>query len=181
MEISNKNRRNVKQTHFSLIYSWHSTCCNLCPSYLLEDSLCSLILSHRNFNNLCKSLWRERVVCYSAADTDKSFQPHLRWLNYFGRHVSQFNHVLQGKITTVFTFYKKKKKIVHHELHLHLLSSGLLWWHPQRTPVGRKEKKKPAASKKINMTGKLVLTQNNIKAAKAYWLKVQLPGLSHLS
>lgn len=108
-----------------------------------ESWLCSPILPDCNSNNLQESLWREgvtelRVNCYSVADTDKSFQPHHTWLNYVGRHVSQFNHVLENN-----QLKKKREKktqiLLLRKLHLHIISVELLWWHLQRTPVGQKE------------------------------------------
>lgn len=169
----NKYQRNVK-TQFLLIYSGPlSSMLQAFPSLPLDTKslLCSLILPHRNSNNLRKSLWRERVAelgvnCYSVTDTDKSFQPQQTWLNYFGRHVSQFNHVLQGEITTVFTFCKKT--LLLHKLHFHLISSELLWWHPQRTLVGQKEISLLLHRRSLWMPeGKRVLMQNNIKAGQS--------------
>lgn len=147
------------------------------PSELSTQNPCSLILSHCNSNNLLESLWRGHVAelgvnCYYVADTDKSLQPHRTWLNYFGRHGSQFNHVFAVKITLFFTF--GKKTLLLHKLHLHLIFGVLLWWHPQRTPVRQKEINLQLQRRSLWMPeGKHVLMQNNIKAgqSKAFWLK----------
>lgn len=142
-----------------------------------ESLLCSLILPHRNSINLWKSLWRESVAelgvnCYSVTDTDKSFQPHQTWLNYFGRHVSQFNHVLRGEIITVFYILQKTPK--HYYFISYTFNSArLLWWHWQRTPVGQKEIN-PQLQRSLWMPeDKLVLMESNIKAgqSEAYKLK----------
>lgn len=143
-----KYQRNVSQTHVLLIYSGTlSHMLQTLPSPPL-DTESSLILPHRNSDNLWESLWRERaaergVTCYSVTDTDKILSTPPESTKLFWKTcVSQLNHVLREKITTVFTFCKKREKknpIWLHELHFHLISVGLLWWRPQRTPVGQKE------------------------------------------
>lgn len=150
------------------------------PHLDTEPSLCSLILSHCNSNNLQESLWRERVAelgvnCSSVTDTDKSFQPHLRWLNYFGKDTwASLTRCCKGKLPRFYILKKKKKALLLHELHLHLISVGLLWRRPQRTPVGQKEINLQLQRRSLWMPeGKLVLMQNNMKAgqSEAHWSK----------